>query len=90
MAIILLLMLSGIISGMTLGKYPLVLKINERLLHLSIYVLLFLLGITVGANEKIVSNFYLIGVHAVIITAGAIAGSVAMCLLIYKTFFHVK
>lgn len=90
MAIILLLMLSGIIFGIIFGKYPLVLKINEKLLNLSIYVLLFLLGIAVGANEKIISNFYLIGVHALIITVGAIAGSVALSLLVYKTFFHVK
>ncbi len=90
MTIILLLMICGIIIGIVFGRYPLVLKINEKLLNTAIYLLLLLLGIAVGVNDKIINNIYTIGLQALIITIGAIAGSVAFCWLIYKTYFHLK
>jgi uncharacterized transporter YbjL len=90
MAIILGLMILGMIVGLTLGKYPVLLKINEKLLNAAIYILILLLGIAVGSNEKIVNNLFDFGIQALTITIGAIAGSVAMCWLIYKTFFQLK
>ena len=90
MAIILGLMLAGIITGLFLDKYPSIVKLNDKLLNLAIYCLLLLLGIAVGSNGKIISNIYSLGLQALIITTGAIAGSILMCWLIYKTFFHLK
>lgn len=90
MTIILILMLAGILLGLALGKNPIILKINEKLLNVAIYILLLLLGISVGSNDKIIDNLYNIGLQALIITIGAIAGSVALCWIIYKTFFHLK
>jgi uncharacterized membrane protein YbjE (DUF340 family) len=90
MTIILLLMFSGIIFGMVFGKYPMILKFNEKLLNVAIYILLLLLGISIGGNDKVISNLYSIGFQSLIITIGAISGSVAFCWLIYKTFFHLK
>lgn len=83
-------MLAGILLGLALGKNPIILKINEKLLNVAIYILLLLLGISVGSNDKIIDNLYNIGLQALIITIGAIAGSVAFCWIIYKTFFHLK
>jgi len=90
MGIILLLMLSGIILGLAFGRYPIILKINEKLLNIVIYILLLLLGISVGTNDKIINNLYSIGLQSLIISAGAIVGSVLFCWLIYKTFFNLK
>lgn len=90
MAIILGLMILGMIVGLILGKYPVLLKINEKLLNAAIYILILLLGIAVGSNDKIVNNLFDFGIQALAITSGAIAGSVAMCWLIYKTFFQLK
>ena len=83
-------MVSGIITGYILSKYPSVIRINEKLLNLSIYALLLLLGIGVGSNGKIISNIYNLGFQALIIAMGAITGSVLLCWLIYKAFFHIK
>ena len=83
-------MLAGILLGLALRKNPIILKINEKLLNVAIYILLLLLGISVGSNDKIIDNLYNIGLQALIITIGAIAGSVAFCWIIYKTFFHLK
>ena len=90
MGIILLLMLSGIILGLAFGRYPIILKINEKLLNIVIYILLLLLGISVGTNDKIINNLYSIGLQSLIISAGAFVGSVLFCWLIYKTFFNLK
>ena len=90
MTIILVLMLAGILTGLILNNYPAIVKINEKLLNLAIYSLLLLLGIGVGSNEKIIGNIYTLGFQALIITLGAITGSVLLCWLIYKTFFHLK
>lgn len=90
MVIILLIMLSGIVFGIVFGRYPLTLKINEKLLNIAIYILLLLLGIAVGTNDKIIHNLYTIGLQALIITLGAVSGSVGICWIIYKTFFRIK
>jgi len=90
MTIILVLMVAGILTGLLLTDYPAIAKINEKLLNLAIYSLLLLLGIGVGSNEKIIGNIYTLGFQALIITLGAITGSVLLCWLIYKTFFHLK
>ena len=90
MTIILVLMIVGIFIGLMLGKFSITLKINEKLLNVAIYILLLLLGIAVGSNDKIIGNLYGIGLQALIITIGAIAGSVTLCWLIYKSFFRLK
>ncbi len=83
-------MLAGILTGLFLNNYPAIVKINEKLLSLAIYALLLLLGIAVGSSEKIISNIYNLGFQAIIITLGAITGSVLVCWMIYKAFFHLK
>ena len=90
MAIILGLMFAGIIAGHILGKYPAVSRINQKLLNLAIYALLLLLGMGVGSGEQIRINIYNLGFQALIIAFGGIAGSVLLCWVIYKAFFHLR
>ena len=90
MVTILLVMFCGVLFGIGFGKYPLTLKINDKLLNIAIYILLLLLGIAVGSNEKIIKNIYTIGFQALVITVGAISGSVAVCWVIYKVYFKIK
>ena len=53
-------------------------------------MLLFLLGISVGINEKIINNLDSIGIKALWITLGAITGSVLVSWMLYKTMFAPK
>lgn len=53
----------------------------------AIYLLLFLLGISVGSNETIISNIGKIGMQSLLLTAGAVSGSVFFSWIIYKLFF---
>ena len=87
MITVLLVMLSGIFIGFAVNRFPRLLKINDRLISGVIYVLLFLLGISVGLNKTIIQNLDKIGVQAIIITVGAISGSVFILWLLYKFMF---
>ncbi|WP_455968731.1 LysO family transporter, partial [Butyricimonas virosa] len=51
------------------------------------FLLLFLLGITVGANGDVMNNLDSIGLEALLITLAAIAGSVLCAWGVYRFFF---
>ena len=90
MIIVLLLMAAGGLVGWWLGKFPLLMKINDRLISWAIYLLLFLLGVSVGTNKTVIRSLDSIGFEALLLTIGALAGSIAMGWIIYRTFFHLN
>jgi len=75
-------MLSGILVGYLFKKK----KITwiSRVITLLIWVLLFLLGIDVGSNQAIMSGLHTIGLEALVITVGAVLGSVVGARLLWK------
>ncbi|MGE5458221.1 MAG: LysO family transporter [Methanococcaceae archaeon] len=84
---VLLVMSAGIILGAFIHKKSLLIKINDQLISLSIYVLLLLLGISVGLNKTIVQNFGTLGYQALVITLGAVLGSVLFSWIVFRIFF---
>lgn len=84
---VLLVMTAGIIVGAFVHKKPLLIKANDQLISLAIYVLLFLLGISVGLNKTIVQNIGRLGYQALIITLGAVFGSVLFSWIVFRVFF---
>jgi uncharacterized membrane protein YbjE (DUF340 family) len=88
MITVLLFMLTGIGIGFSIHRYPKVIRLNDKLISGAIYVLLFLLGTSVGLNKTILQNLDKIGVQAAIITAGAISGSVLSLWMVYRFFFR--
>lgn len=87
MILVLLVMTAGIILGAFVHQKPLLIKINDQLISLSIYVLLLLLGISVGLNKTIVQNIGTLGFQALVITLGAVLGSVVFSWLVFRIFF---
>ncbi|MCG8411515.1 MAG: lysine exporter LysO family protein [Bacteroidales bacterium] len=87
MTIVLLLMILGGLVGWLIRDKKKLLKINSRLTTWSIYTLLFLLGISVGTNDKIIDNFGQIGFLSVLITLFAVVGSAFVAWLCYIIFF---
>jgi uncharacterized membrane protein YbjE (DUF340 family) len=87
MITVLLLMTSGMILGWVFHNRKKLIKITSELTNWAIYLLLFLLGLSVGTNEKILSNFNQIGFQAILITVFAVAGSILMSWLTYILFF---
>lgn len=69
-------MLTGILAGRCLRKYNLV--GIQGLITLLIWLLLFLLGIEVGDNDKIINGLARLGVEAVVMSLAATLGSVVL------------
>ncbi len=90
MITVLLVMLAGIAIGFVINRFPKAIRANDKLISWSIYLLLLLLGISVGLNQTIIQNLDKIGIQAAIITLGAITGSVLMLWLIYRLYFQTE
>jgi uncharacterized membrane protein YbjE (DUF340 family) len=88
MITVLVLMTLGIILGYFISEKKSLIKISDKLTTICIYLLLFLLGIGVGLNDKIIANIGTIGLQAIIITAGALLGSLILAYFTYKIFFR--
>lgn len=87
MITVLVLMTLGIGIGWFLHKKEKLLKLTDKLTNWAIYLLLFLLGLSVGTNEKILQNFHQIGFQAILITVFAVAGSIIVSWLLYIFVF---
>lgn len=85
MVIVIGLMIAGIILGYMLRDRNL--KIVHELITWAIFLLLFLLGITVGANKDVMDNLGTIGYEAMLITLAAVSGSVFCAWCVYRFFF---
>ena len=85
MIIVISLMVCGIILGYAFKERNL--EFVQKLINYAIFLLLFLLGITVGANGDVMNNLDSIGLEALLITLAAIAGSVLCAWGVYRFFF---
>ncbi|MBR5129150.1 MAG: lysine exporter LysO family protein, partial [Firmicutes bacterium] len=56
----------------------------EQLLNIVIYILVFIMGLRMGANEEVISNLGTIGVQSVIVTAFVVGGSMFAVFLTRK------
>jgi Kef-type K+ transport system membrane component KefB len=88
MSTILVLLILGILLGRLLRNKPGSLKLIDQITTGSIYLLLFLLGISIGANKAIISNLSNLGLTAVTITAFSLAGSILLSIIVYRLFFR--
>ena len=69
------LMLTGMLLGFLLRKQKL--SGIHKVITVLIWLLLFLLGIDVGGNQKIINGLHTIGLEAIVITLAAVLGSLA-------------
>lgn len=81
-------MLGGVLTGYLLRNRKL--GFVQRLITLAIWVLLFLLGIAVGANAGIMDNLGTIGWQALVLSLGGVLGSVVLAWVVYKFFFKAN
>ncbi len=88
MIVILVVLLAGILVGLLVLGKPKLHQVNNRLLNWAIYLLLFLLGISVGTNEEVIRNLGKIGYEAISIAVASIAGSVLLSGLLFKLIFR--
>ena len=85
MLIVIGLMVCGILIGFRFRKRNL--KFISPLITVAIWILLFLLGLSVGGDPKIMNNLGTIGGEALWLTLGAVGGSVLCAWGVYRFFF---
>lgn len=85
MITVILIMVAGIALGYLLRNRKMI--FIGRFISVAIFLLLFLLGSEVGANDAIMSNLETIGFQALVITLGALIGSVLLAWVVYRNFF---
>ncbi len=90
MLTVIIIMTLGILAGFLLRKHRVLFRFLDRSISYVIYLLLFLLGVSVGGNEMILRNFHLIGLKALLITAASVAGSLIAAALVYRVFFQKR
>lgn len=90
MLIVIGIMFLGIAVGYFIRSKKVIIKISDRLIMWAIYLLLFLLGITIGSNRIIVDNLANLGLNALAITIGGIAGSLITAWAGYRIWFKPK
>ena len=83
MFVVISIMFGGIAVGYLLRRVELLQKIG-KLISYTIFLLLFLLGITVGSNREIINNLSSLGGQALAISASATLGAV------YHLFFKER
>lgn len=87
MVSVLVVMCLGMVIGFVLRNQTKFIALSNKLITYMIFVLLFLLGVGVGSNEKLVNNFHAIGYKAVIISLSSILFSVILSYVVYVKFF---
>ena len=84
------LLVLGMLTGYLLRKRKRLIAVGSRLTDASIFILLFFLGVSVGMNEQVVTNFRNIGLQAFLLTLLATLGSVLVTWLFHILFFRNK
>lgn len=80
------LMFCGIFAGYVLRKVQYLQYLSQGI-SITIYLLLFFLGISVGANKEVISNLPSLGGNALFISSMAVIGSCLAAKLVYILFF---
>lgn len=86
---VLLFLAIGILAGYLVRSKKGLLATASKATTWSLYVLILLLGVSVGANETVVRALGRLGVQALILCAGAVGGSVLVSCLVSHVFFKV-
>lgn len=87
---LLAIMFLGMVLGYFLRNHSKFINMSNKLGIIIIYLLLFVLGISVGLNETVISKIDTIGLKALIITIGSLMGSLIFAYITYKLFFVPK
>lgn len=78
-------MILGIISGYIFRRIEFLQKV-EKSISVTILVLLFMLGLSIGSNKLIIKNLGEFGSQAIILAVLSLTGSILITTLIIKMF----
>ncbi len=89
MFVVIGIMFSGIALGYLLRGLPVLQHLGKPISY-TIFLLLFLLGISVGSNENIVNNLSTLGGEAFLLALAGTSGSVLAAWGVYSFFFKER
>lgn len=78
----------GIIAGRLLRARPRSMRAADRVASVAIYLLLFLLGLSVGRDRSIMGALEGLGTQALVLSVGSVAGSVLVVSLVTDRIFN--
>jgi hypothetical protein len=85
--------LSFLVLGIGIGfigrRWAAILALADKVTHGAVYLLLFLLGVSVGLNKTVMSGLVNLGLQALLLSSGAVLGSVLVSILVYHYFFRL-
>jgi uncharacterized membrane protein YbjE (DUF340 family) len=87
---VLIIMTAGIIVGLLLRKKQNIINYFNKSIIWFVIILLFLMGISVGINNKIMDNLSSIGLQGFILALVAVFGSSVLSYFVYTLFFKKK
>ena len=90
MLLVIAFLIFGVILGFILRKKKNFTSKIDISINISIYLLLFTLGLKAGSDNKIVSQLHNLGLTALIISLFTISGSVLLAWLTYSLFFKKR
>ncbi|MDD3049815.1 MAG: LysO family transporter [Candidatus Cloacimonetes bacterium] len=77
----------GLLLGFITKKHQKIIQLSEKSSSYIVYLLVFLLGISVGYDKEIMSNLSKLGLTAFSIAIASVLGSVIITMLVEKLFF---
>jgi uncharacterized membrane protein YbjE (DUF340 family) len=83
-------MSAGFVVGYFFRNQSKLVKINDRLVMLAVFALLFLMGIAIGGSPQMISQLHFLGVKALVIAVAGILFSVLIAIIVYHYFFKNK
>ncbi len=78
---------AGMLLGFLLKAKKKTVVVNERLIGYAIYLLLFLLGVSIGSNQEIMNALSTLGLVALVVAVAAVLGSIVVGWITYSLFF---
>jgi uncharacterized membrane protein YbjE (DUF340 family) len=84
---VLFFLVAGTCLGIVLQRRKWILKTADSATHWAIYLLLFLLGLSVGANEVVMKSLATLGLQAFLLSSGAVLGSAFAAMGVYRWFW---
>lgn len=59
-----------------------------KAVSLTVFVMLFFLGVEIGSDEHVLENLSTLGLRAFVLAVAGVAGSVILSMLLYKALFR--
>jgi uncharacterized membrane protein YbjE (DUF340 family) len=84
---ILALMFAGTLAGYLIRKRQVQVRLLEKGILWSIFLLLFLLGLSIGSNDEVMRQLPVLGGQAFLLSLGGVGGSLLFAFLAWRFLF---